>query len=262
MSETRRRRQMVHYSRRMDAKGWAANHDGNLSARGGEGRIICTPTAFSKADITLEDLLVVDLDGEKLAGPHRPFSEIALHAAVYGARPDVGAVIHAHPPIATAFGVSGRALPHPFLPEAVVSLGARVPTIPLTLPGKPSVKALRPEIRRCDGVLISGNGVLTWGPDLELAFLRMELIEHLAVIAQAALSLGGPRAMPAEMVEALVLKRHKAGLSAPEEPLPGRPMGPGSAPVDRALEKVLEGMPSASPDLARRMAEEIIAQMR
>ncbi|MBU0550049.1 class II aldolase/adducin family protein [Myxococcota bacterium] len=262
MSETRRRRQLVHYARRMDAKGWSANHDGNLSTRGGEGRLICTPTAFSKADIGLDDLLVVDLDGRKIAGPHRPFSEIALHTAIYGARPDVEAVVHAHPPTATAFGVSGRALPHPFLPEAVVSLGARVPTIPLTPPGAAAVEALRAEIRRCDGVLIAGNGVLSWGPSLELAFLRLELIEHLAQIAAAALPLGGPKALPPSMVEALVLKRHQAGLAAPEEPLPGRPLAPPSTPVERALDKVLAGLPNASPEWARRVAEQVVEGLK
>ena len=191
MNEAQIRRDLVRYSHAMHAAGWVANHDGNLSARLGPDRIICTPTAFGKLDVTREDLVLVNGDGKKIGGRRRPFSELVLHRMVYGNRCDAVAVVHAHPPYATAFGVTGRALPHPFLPEAVVSLGPSIPTIPLTAPGAPSADALRGQVRRCDAVLIAGNGVLTWGPSLELAYLRLELVEHLAKIAHHAHGLGG-----------------------------------------------------------------------
>jgi L-fuculose-phosphate aldolase len=158
--------------------------------------------------------------------------------------------------MATAFGVSGQPLPHPFLPEAVVSLGAAIPTVPLTAPGAPSVEALRPFIRRCDAVLIAGNGVLTWGPTLELAFLRLELVEHLARVAHAALPLGGARPLPEGMVRELVAKRAEAGLAAPEEGAAG--------PVDstdRAAARVRAAIPNADPARVAALVAQIARQL-
>ncbi|MCA9537569.1 MAG: class II aldolase/adducin family protein, partial [Myxococcales bacterium] len=204
MSEARIRRDLVRYSRAMHAAGMVANHDGNLSARLTDERLLCTPTAFSKADVGPEDLLALDAKGNRISGRHRPFSELNLHLAVYAARPEVAAVVHAHPVHATAFGAAGRPLPPPFLPEAVVSLGAEVPLVPLAAPGGGAVDALRPFIRRVDAVLIAGNGVLAWGPTLETAWLRLELVEHLCRIAHAALPLGGVKPLPDDMVQSLV----------------------------------------------------------
>lgn len=266
MSEASLRRDLVRYSRATHAAGWVANHDGNLSVRVGDDRFVCTPTSYSKADVDADALVVVGADGRKIAGRERPFSELDLHLAVYRARPDAHAVVHAHPPYATAFGVSGRPLPHPFLPEAVVSLGAELPTVPLAAPGEAAVAALRPFVRRCDAVLIAGNGALTWGPDLETAYLRMELVEHLCRIAHAAAALGGPARLPAEMVASLVGKRRKGGLAAPEEGQPAAaPSAPAPAtedPASRAAARALQGIPAADPALAARLAAEIAAALR
>ncbi len=263
MSESSLRRDLVRYSHAMYAAGWVANHDGNLSARVAPDRVVCTPTAFSKADVGLDDLLVVSSDGTRIAGRHRPFSELALHRAVYAQRPDVQAVVHAHPPFATAFGAAGQAIPHPFLPEAVVSLGATLPLVPLTAPGQPSVDALRPWITRCDAVVIAGNGVLTWGPSLELAYLRMELVEHLARIAHGAVALGGVKPLPQSLTDALVSKRAKAGLAAPDEGrAPERPSA--SAQSDHSaradiVHRVQAGLPNADPALIAQLVAQIAA---
>lgn len=265
-NEATARRALVRYSRQMHAAGWVANHDGNLSARVGDDRIVCTPTSFSKLDVGIEDLVVVDAGGRKVAGTHRSFSELVLHRTVYDARPDAHAVVHAHPPHATAYGAAGKPLPHPFLPEAVVSLGADLPLVPLTAPGLPAADALRPHVRRCDAVLMAGNGVLTWGPDLTTAWLRLELVEHLARIALTAEPLGGVRRLPAEMVEALLGSRAKAGLRAPEEgrpaaiPAPAPP--PAGDPVARAADRVLAGLPNVDRQLAERLAAEIAGRLR
>lgn len=254
-SETRLRQELVRYSLAMHAAGFVANHDGNLSVRVADDRIVCTPTAFSKADVTLDDLVVVDAAGTKLSGRRRPFSELVLHRAVYDARPDALAVVHAHPPFATAFGAAGKPLPHPFLPEAVVSLGAAVPTVPLTPPGKPAADALAPFVRRCDAVLLAGNGALAWGPTLELAWLRLELVEHLARIAHAALPLGGVQPLPAAMVTALLAARAKAGLRAPDEA--GTPTPPADPVVQRAAAQAVSVLPNVDRQVAERIAAEV-----
>src|SRR5690606_29486690 len=142
------------------------------------GRILATPTGLSKRAIDREMLLIVDESGRVVRGRMKPFSEMGLHLIVYRARPDVGAVVHAHPPHATAWGLASEPLPS-FLPEAVVSIGEEVPVVPLAMPGRDAEDALEPLVRGHDVVLLQGNGVFAWGDDVEQALLRLELAEHL-----------------------------------------------------------------------------------
>jgi len=113
MNESLLRQQLAACSRRVWDCGWVANHDGNLSLRLNRGRLMCTPTGVSKRKISAEMMLVVDETGKVLSGKLRPFSELNLHLALYHARPDVGAVLHAHPPTATGLGVAGGEPPRP-----------------------------------------------------------------------------------------------------------------------------------------------------
>lgn len=212
MSESQLRQQLASFSRRVWERGWVANHDGNLSVRLPRGRLLCTPTGVSKAEITAEMVLVVDETGKVLSGRLRPFSELNLHLAYYHARPDVEAVLHAHPPTATGFGVAGLELDQPFLPEAVVSLGPIIPTVPLSRPGDEAVQAVAAYLDEYDALLLAGNGAVTCGVDLEMAYLRMELVEHLCSIALVARQLGGARPLPAHMLRPLLDARARAGL--------------------------------------------------
>jgi len=209
MMETRTREEIVRACGYLVTRGWVANHDGNASAKSSPQRYLCTPGATHKSVIRPQDLLVTDAAGKQLSGRGKTFSEYALHLAVYRSRKDVRAVIHAHPPFATALGASGRELVT-FLPEAVVSLGAKVPLVPLAAPGAAAVKALEPFLAVHDAVLIAGNGVFAWGDDVEQALLRLELVEHLATIATQAQVWGGPQPLPQEMVAALLEARKKA----------------------------------------------------
>ena len=212
MSEARLRPEMVDYSRRLHSRGWVANHDGNLSAALGGERYLCTPTATSKAEVTADNLLIIDGSGARVSGPGKPFSEIGLHMCIYKNRPDVQAVVHAHPPHATALAASGRCLDRPFLAEAVVSLGPVIPLAPLGAPGPAAVAALEPLTSLYDVVLVAGNGVFAWGDSIEQAYLRLELCEHLARITLLAHPLGGPKALPESMLPALLEARRRAGL--------------------------------------------------
>ena len=214
--ESALRQSIVHYLQAMDSKGWVANHDGNVSVRLAGDRFLCTPTAMAKADIKAEDLIIISNDGKVVRGQKRLFSEWVLHRAVYQARPEVGAVFHSHAPYTTALGASGQPLPHPFLPEAVVSLGPEIPSVPLTMPGEQAVDALNGVLARGQSCVIEGNGLLSWGVDLEQAFLRMELVEHLAKIANHAHVYGGVRRLDTRMVEVLTAKHVKANLAAPD----------------------------------------------
>lgn len=197
--------ELVALCRHLHARGWVANHDGNVSCRLGEDRYLASPTAVSKADVSAEMLVVVDGQGKVISGARRVFSEISLHLAVYQARPDAMWVVHAHPPQATAWAVSGRTFwERPFMGEPVVSLGAEIPCV--------EARELGAAASTADAILLANHGVVTLGATAEPARLRMELVEHLAGIAALAVPLGGPRALPHDEVERLLAARTKAGL--------------------------------------------------
>jgi L-fuculose-phosphate aldolase len=275
MSEAALRAALVEYSHAIHSRGWVANHDGNVTARLPGDRFLVTPTATSKAKVTNDSLLIVDASGAKVGtAGGRPFSELGLHLAVYASRPDAQAVIHAHPPHATAFAVSGRSLEAPFLAEAVVSLGPGIPTVPYAAPGVGAANALGPFLVEHDAVLLANHGVLAWGIDVEQAYLRLELVEHLARIGAIAQSLGGVRALPGSSLPALAEARAKAGLGprgrgvtsppgAPSSTSDARPPviacapGPSDAPV-----RVRDDKRDTRGDLSTIIREEIARALR
>jgi L-fuculose-phosphate aldolase len=207
------RREIVQYAHKVYAKGWVANHDGNLSVRLGPNRILVTPTAMSKGDIKEGDLVVVNDAGEKVSGKRRSFSEMALHNAVYGHRQDVQAVVHAHPPFATAMSVAGMGIDKPILAEAVVSLGARIPLVPFAMPKTPAwTQGVAQGCQTADALILENHGVIAYGDSLEQAFLRLELVEHLATIMHHSMAFGGPRTLDDAHVAPLLAARRKAGL--------------------------------------------------
>jgi L-fuculose-phosphate aldolase len=225
------RAQLAEVSRQLHAHGWVANHDGNVTARDGA-RVVATPTATSKRLITDRDLIELDAKGQ-VVGAGRVFGEIGLHLTVYERRPDVHCVVHAHPPCATAIA-SARTNPieRPFIAEAVVSLGARIPKLPFAMPGDAAKAALAPWCELVDAVLLGNHGVLAWGADPEQALLRLELVEHLARIALAAAPLGGIEPLPDAAFAPLLAARAKAGI--------GRA-------ADRAVETAAKLLGTAAP---------------
>lgn len=207
------RAQLVAVSRRLHQMGWVANHDGNVSVRLTGGRFLITPTAVSKLDVDDTMLLIVDDAGKVLEGRRKPFSEFELHLAAYRARPEVECVLHAHPPHATAFGLTGVELAPIAMPEIVVSLGDTIPTVPRLMPRTAElVKAVEASAARVDAMLLAGNGALTLGDSLEQALLRMELVEHYARILTVARGLGPVAPLAPGEVSKLLEARAKAGL--------------------------------------------------
>jgi L-fuculose-phosphate aldolase len=248
MIDRKLRAEVSHYSKLLHEMRFVANHDGNVSARVEGNRFLCTPGAVSKRLIEEDEVILVDEAGQKVSGKGKPFSEMSLHLAAYLSRPEVNAVIHAHPPFATAFGVSGESFAPVFLPEAVVSLGLEVPLVPLSPPGEKAVAALKSVIHRADAFLLSGNGVIAVGADLEQAYLRLELVEHLCRIAAYAKPLGGPRPLPNEMLASLLESRKKAGLG-PKQAITALPSS--AAPSKNAPQ-----------DLRQLIAEEVMQALR
>jgi len=232
-TETDARKEILRICRLLWERGWVANHDGNVTMRLGGGRILATPTGISKNRIALDELLTVDLEGRKLGGLTRPFSELGLHLRVYRLRPDVHAVVHAHPPTATGFALAGMGLDIPAMPEPVVSLGPGIPTVPYAFPGADAEAALAPFLEQHDAVLLARHGALSWGVDTEQAYLRMELVEHVARITLVAYQLGGVPVLPPDHVERLRQARSKAGLGPAgrrKAAAPAHPPAPAAAP--------------------------------
>ncbi|MFZ5478103.1 MAG: class II aldolase/adducin family protein [Myxococcota bacterium] len=215
------RRELAHVCQELGARGWVANHDGNVSVRLAEDRFLASPTAVAKRSVTPEMCVVVDGQGKVVHGERKVFSEIALHLACYRARPDVRWVVHSHAPHATGWAVAGESFfDPPFMGEPVVSLGDRIPLVPWG-------GDLALAVAGVDAVLLQSHGVLTVGKDAETALLRMELVEHLARIALVARQLGGPVPLPSSEVDRLLEARAKAGLGPQNVP----PQGP--APESR-----------------------------
>jgi L-fuculose-phosphate aldolase len=270
--------ELVQLSHLLYQRGWVANHDGNLTAReDARANLWATPTATSKRRVTEGALVQVDANGQVVAGNGKVFGEIGLHLAVYQRRPDVGAVVHAHPPNATAVACSrGTATDHlvarPFLPEAVVSLGPLLPKVPLAAPGEPARAALSPWCEWVDAVLLSNHGVLAWGATLEQAMLRLELVEHLATIALAAQLLGGVEPLPEDLVRSLLPARAKAGLGRAADravEAASRLVGGGlaapvaaCAPAPHSSTPILEPARQAPADVAAVVREEIVRALR
>lgn len=188
--------------RRLWERGLIAGRDGNVSVRLDDGRVLITPSGASKVDLQPRDLVVVHLDGSQVAGDQSPSSEAAVHLRAYARRPNVNAVIHAHPPHATAFAVAGMALPTNVLPEIALLLGP-VPLVPYATPGTTDVADCFEPYWGNDAFLMANHGALTLGVDLREAHQRMETLEHASLVVATARWLGGVRELTPEEVRAL-----------------------------------------------------------
>ncbi|MDY3014350.1 MAG: class II aldolase/adducin family protein [Evtepia sp.] len=184
-------------------RGLVAANDGNLSVRVGDNALWVTPTGVSKGAMTEDMLVKLDLDGNLLEGTRKPSSETKMHLRIYRENPDVRAVVHAHPPAATAFATAGLPLDRPVLQEAVVQLG-EVPVAPFALPGSQAVAdSVAPFCRTHRALLLEYHGAVTWGDTMEQAHYRLECLEQMALVTLHLKTLGCDRVMPPSLVKEL-----------------------------------------------------------
>ncbi len=224
MSERQYREDIIRVCRLVYEKGWVAMNDGNISIRLDEKRILCTPTAISKGFVEADDLIVCNNGGDKLEGTRQRTSEIAMHTTIYSLRPDVRAVVHAHPPVATGFATAGRALDKALLPEVVIQLGA-VPLATYGLPGTPALtEGMIPLIPHYDALLLQNHGCTSYGKDLWDAFFKMEMVEHFARITLVGELLGGAKPLPRDEVKKLFDARLRYNVSSKAPMAPGLPI--------------------------------------
>jgi L-fuculose-phosphate aldolase len=258
-SESQLRADIVEVGRRMYARGYTASNDGNISARIGADRLLMTPKSVCKGFMTPDMMCVTDLEGRKLQGDRDPSSEMLMHLEVYRQRPDVQAVVHAHPPTATGFAVAGIPLDRAVLAEVLTTLGS----IPIAAYATPSTRelpeAVRKYIKAHDGMLLANHGALTVGADLYSAYFKMETIEHFAKISLVARQLGGENLLSRAEVNRLQELRGAYGIKAPA-PICAEPgTDPQSGPVpDLSCQVVQAPAGSGSrlvPDIVGRAAE-------
>jgi len=214
-SEAQLRADIVEVGRRLYARGYTASNDGNISVRLDAGRLLMTPSNVCKGFMTPDMMVITDLEGRKLHGDRTPSSEMQMHLEVYRRRPDVAAVVHAHPPIATGFAVAGIPLDRAVLAEVVTTLGS----VPIAEYATPSTRelpeAVRQYVQAHDGMLLANHGALTLGKDLFSAYYKMETIEHFAHISLVARLLGGERLLSREEVFRLQGLRGSYGIASP-----------------------------------------------
>jgi L-fuculose-phosphate aldolase len=232
--------------------------DGNISACLGDELVITTPSGACKGMLDPDDMVVVDRQGRVRSGTRKPSTELHMHLAVYQHRPDVRAVVHAHPPTAVACTLAGVTMDECVLPEVILTLGA-VPTAPFAMTGTQEMyDAISPLLPHHNAILLTHHGALTVGDTLMRAFMRMEQVEHTAKILLATHQLGGARPLPPERLAQLDQLRIKLGghpsaacTPLPAAPAPALPRCRSAAPI-----------PSSSDDLVAELTEAILRELQ
>jgi len=254
-SERQHRREIVVYGRALHERGYVAAMDGNLSVRLDEGRILATPTAMCKGMMRPSDLVIVDLEGNRLSGHRDVSSEIAMHLLIYKLRPDVRGVVHAHPPTATGFAAAGMPLNEPLVCEVVIGLGS-IPLARYGTPGTPELsEALEPLVPQYDAILMSNHGVVSYGSDLHRAYMKMETVEHFAQIALVTHLLGRQQPLGSQDLAKLMIARSKYQGTTSAAPMPlAIPCKPSGNNHDRPRPASTTGM-IETPGKAQRLRQ-------
>ncbi len=216
-SEWELKKQIIEIGKRIWAKGYVASNDGNITVLINENELLTTPTGVSKGFMTAEMIVKCDRNGKLIYenSKYKPSSEVKMHLEVYKERPDIKAVVHAHPPYATSFAVAGIPLDKCVLPEAVIVIGA-VPIAPYGLPSTMEIPDnIRPFVKNSDAILLQNHGALTFGSDLLNAYHKMETLEHTANIIWNAIQLGNLGVLPQHERDRLMALRGTYNLTGP-----------------------------------------------
>ncbi len=248
VNEWKLREEMCRIGRRIWERNYVAANDGNLSVRIGNGKYLCTPTLVSKGFMKPSDIALVDEQGEQLAGDKPRTSEILLHLEIYRELPEVNAVVHAHPPHATAFAVAGMELPSCILPEVEIFIG-QVPIAPYDTPGsRDFAQTILPHLRnKANTILLANHGAVCTGTTLEEAYFHMETLDQYCRILLLARDIGRVQQLPAEKMTELMQLKERLGIEDP------RAAGAGEACTLCGSDEFLRGfseraIPQHTPD--------------
>lgn len=207
------KRQIAEIARLCWERGYIGAIDGNISYKLPDGTLLITPSGTIKFLITPESIVRTDARGTPIGGG-RASSEIKMHVACYEGRPDIRAVVHAHPPTAVAFSLVGMDMTAALIPELVVTLGA-IPTAPYGTPGTDELPNSVRELIRCsDALIMERHGALCVGTDLLDAYKKLEQIEHNAKITYMAHTLGKVKELSPAEVQKLLATRAPLGVKS------------------------------------------------
>jgi L-fuculose-phosphate aldolase len=222
VSEIVLRQEMLTIGEKLYRKDFITATEGNFSVRLDENRILATASGLCKGEMNPDDLVIIDIRGNHLQGRRRASSEILLHLEAYRQRPDIKAVIHAHPSFCLALMLAGKGLDRPILAENVILLG-KIPVAPYARPSTQKVaESIRPYIVQTDCILLDNHGSLTAGSSLQEAFYKLEMMEHSAKSYLLALQIGQVRELDRDEVKALTEMREKIyGIHWPIIPFEG-----------------------------------------
>lgn len=199
--------------KRVWTRGYVASNDGNFSVRVGENRVLATPTMLSKGFMKPEDIVTLDMSGKQLDGHRQPTSETLLHIGIYKERPDVKAVVHAHPPYATAFAVAHQPIPKCVLPEVEIFLG-EIPIAEYATPGTQGfADSIKPFLHDFNLFLLANHGALALGADIEQAYYRMEIVDQYCRVLLYTRQLGEYKQIDQEKMEDLFKIKERLGIS-------------------------------------------------
>ncbi len=212
VNEFKIKQDICEIGRRIYAKGFAAANDGNISYRVGENEVLCTPTMICKGFVKPEDICKVDLTGKQLEGRRKRTSEVLLHLEIYKMNPDVRAVVHCHPPHATAFAVAGEPIPTCILPEVEVFLGPIPMTVYETPGGSAFAETIRPHVKNSRVAVLRNHGTVSWAETLEYAFWWTEILDAYCRILMMAKQIGRVERISVPKVDELLDLKERFGM--------------------------------------------------
>jgi len=221
LTEWQARELLCDIGRRVWTRNYVAGNEGNFSYLITDNRVLATPTLISKGFLQPDDIVTLDMEGNQIAGKKKPTSEVKMHLEIYKNRPDIKAVIHAHPPFATTFAVVKRPLPKCILPEVEIFIG-EIPVVEYATPGTSELaESVKPFLSDFTAFLLANHGALTIGRDIVEAYYRMEILEEYCRVIYQARQLEGYTQMSEENLRELLEIKRRLGL-------PDRRLKPGA----------------------------------
>ncbi|HEY3706806.1 MAG TPA: class II aldolase/adducin family protein [Terracidiphilus sp.] len=237
------RAEIIAVGRKLWERKYVDGAGGNISARLNSEYVLCTPTMLSKGDLQPADICLTDLDGNILAGDRLRTSELLLHLEIYRSNPRARAVVHCHPPHATAFALTGTAPPNGYLSEFEFFIGP-VAVAPYETPGTPAfAETIRPFIANHNTILLANHGVVCWSDTVTHAEWLAEILETYSTMYLLAQQVGRPlHPIPQAKMDELLAAKRRLGWPdarlAPSTDTP--PPSPSNSPdLDRLVERVL-----------------------
>jgi L-fuculose-phosphate aldolase len=265
MSEYEIKKQICDIGKRIYDRRMVAANDGNISVKISDNEYLCTPTGVSKGFMTPEYICKIDGEGNVLQANKgfKPSSEIKMHLRVYKHRPDVQAVVHAHPIYATSFAIAGIPLTQPIMPEAVIALGC----VPIAEYGTPSTTEIPDNVEKYlpyyDAVLLENHGALTFSNSLLAAYHKMESVEFYAELLFLSKQLGGPKEFSKEQIKKLYDVRRAFNMSGkhPADLCPNNKNGCVSCHSCNIPDCAVADDSSADADLIAQITKKVMEQL-